>query len=174
MTQLRGLSLGFLVVCVGVGAEGCLLAPLEIPCERDDQCPSGGFCDVSGGACVVDGTTAPDLNILRVRDQRGAIVIDPFVPGGGERTELFAVLENKGDLPAEGVRLSFIELACMGLDFDPTVVPDVVDAGGSVEVAFSVAPVDCVTPSIQDWFLFYSGRSKRGTFNINVERADFE
>lgn len=109
-----------------------------------------------------------------MRDQRGAIVIDPFVPGGGVRTELFAVLENKGDLPAEGVRLSFIDLACMGLEFDPTDVPDAVDGGGSVEVAFSVAPVDCVTPSIQDWFLFYSGRANRGTFNINVERADFE
>lgn len=163
----------FSCVVVVVGVSGCLVGEVsDIPCGKDGQCPTSHFCDVPNAVCVpatdVDG--APDLDVVGVEDGAGALQIDPFVVPG-EETTLTLHIENRGKRAAFDVDLDLTQLVCMNLRFDETDVPETIDAGATVEVPFVVDPDGCSTPSIQDWFLFYSGRAKRGTFNINVERA---
>jgi hypothetical protein len=157
---------------VVVGPAGCLVGELSgIPCDGDRQCPSQHFCDVPNDVCVpvTADDSAPDLAVIGV-ENRGEVQLDPFVPPD-QRTTLELLIENQGLRSADDVALELVPLACMDLQFDPTTVPQRIGAGEQQQVSFSVAPHGCSTPSIEDWFLFYSGRSERGTFNINVERA---
>jgi len=166
----RGICTGLMCLWV-VATSGCLVGELSgIPCGKDDQCPTEHFCDIPVGSCVFDaeGSGAPDVNVPGVIDN-GEFTISPFVPPD-IRTPLKLVLENRGGQSADNLDVELTRLACMSLEFDESDIPDSIEAGARVEIDFSVAPVSCVTPSIQDWFVFYSGRAGRGTFNINITR----
>lgn len=156
-----------------VANAGCLVGELSgIPCGTDSQCPTDHFCDVPNDVCtaVTDVDSAPDLEVVGVENGAGELQIDPFVQPL-EETTLTMHITNLGKRDALAVDLDLTRLVCMHLKFDPLTVPDSIGAGETVEVPFVVTPQGCGTPSIQDWFLFYSGRSERGTFNINIERA---
>ncbi len=161
-----------IVVVVVVSLGGCLVGEVTgIPCGDDSQCPSDHFCDIPNDTCVagVDGQGAADLTVRGVRDRSGDVVSAPRV-ARDVKSVLQLVIENAGG-DADDVSLEMVRLVCMNLEFDPTTVPTHLEAGASVEVEFTVLPDGCGTPSIQDWFLFYSGRAKRGTFNILPDRV---
>lgn len=149
---------------------GCLVGELSgIPCGEDAQCPTEHFCDIPSGTCVFAGGDAPpDVTVPGVIDN-GEFTISPFVPPD-VRTPLKLVLENVGGRSADNLDVELTRLVCMNLELEAGDIPGSIDAGARVEIDFSVAPDGCTTPSIQDWFVFYSGRAGRGTFNINITR----
>lgn len=152
---------------------GCLVGELSgIPCGGDKQCPTNHFCDVPNDVCAAIGEadSAPDLDVTGVENGDGELQLDPFVVPG-EETVLVLHVTNNGLRDAFDVDLDLTQLVCMNLRFDPLDVPDAIEGGATVEIPFTINPSGCGTPSIQDWFLFYSGRAKRGTFNINIDRA---
>lgn len=164
-----GVSLG-----LSLGASGCLVGELGgVPCRKDDQCPTSHFCDIPNDVCVStgNGDAAPDLVVVGVRDAAGEVGISPFVAPDVTST-LGLVIENRSPAgpgrAADDVVVEMTELACMNLDVDVQTVPAAIAPGATAEIEFNVRPDDCGTPAIQDWFLFYSGRAKRGTFNINI------
>jgi hypothetical protein len=152
---------------VGLAA-GCLVGPVDgVPCVVDEHCATDAFCDLPAAMCAPG--TAPDLQVAGIVDD-GAIVIDPFVAPDAT-TALGMRIENRGGAPAVDVALRMATLACLGLVVDEGTVPTTVPPGGVVDVAFRVTPRLCASPVIQDWFLSFSGRGARGTFNVVVERA---
>lgn len=162
----------FLLAPALFASSGCLVGELSgIPCGDDDNCPTNHFCDLEADVCVAltDGDTPPALAVTGVIDGNGDVTVGPFVPPK-ERTELKLVIENSGTRVANALNVELTRLVCMNLEFDTTRVPDHIDGGDSIEVAFAVTPDGCSTPTIQDWFVRYSGRATRGTFNINIER----
>jgi hypothetical protein len=170
MMPLRVLA----VLAVLTVSAGCLVGELsDVPCTRDDECATAHFCDLTVGTCAAETAerSAPNLQVVGVRDVAGAVVRDPFIERQGTQA-LGLVIENKGLLPAFDITLEFSELRCLNLVVDELTLVDTVVPGGSTEVAFTVSPEgNCGTPIITDWFLFFSGRGSRGTFNINIRAA---
>jgi len=166
----------FIVVVVSFivsSASSCLLGELTgIPCGRDDECATAHFCDLTIGSCVqeTDLVTAPNLQVTGVRGPDGAVVRDPIVEATGLQG-LAMVVENIGLLPALDVVAEFTELRCLSLEIDESTVPDTIVPGGGAEVKFFISPERCGTPMIVDWFMFFSGRGSRGTFNLNIRAA---
>jgi hypothetical protein len=149
-------------------AAGCLVGPVDgVPCVVDEHCATDAFCDLPASTCAPG--TAPDLQVVGIVDD-GELVIDPFVAPDAT-TALGMRVENRGGAPAVDVALRMATLACLGLVVDESTVPTTVPPGGVVDVAFRVTPRLCASPVIQDWFLSFSGRGARGTFNVVVERA---
>ncbi|MDP2344195.1 MAG: hypothetical protein Q8O67_24770 [Deltaproteobacteria bacterium] len=155
------------VVVVAVGLlQGCLVGELsDIPCRQDTECPAEHFCDIPNETCIADAAGPADLVVSGVIDRTGAEVPAPRVESDAPST-LQLVILNQGGAPAEDIELEIVRLFCMNLEFDPLDVPPTLEAGAKANVEFTIEPHDCSAVSIQDWFLFYSGRAKRGTFNI--------
>jgi len=153
---------------------GCLVGELQgVPCGRDDECATGHFCDLTVDTCrqETDAVSAPRLQVTGVVDKDGVVVRDPFIDKEGTY-QMALVVENQGLLSAIDVDAEFSELRCLNLAFDPATFPAAMAPDAVAQLAFSAAPDGtCGTPMITDWFLFYSGRGSRGTFNINIERA---
>ncbi len=163
------------ILLVVVGAASCLLGELQgIPCARDGDCPTGYFCELASAEPTCHQQTnelsAPKLLVRNVIDPTGAVVADPFIERQGAQ-RLALIIENEGTMPATNVTAEFSELRCLNLILDDSDVADII-AGGSAEIGFTVTPDGtCGTPMITDWFLFFSGRGTRGTFNINIRAA---
>ena len=157
------------VVVVGL-LQGCLVGELtDIPCRQDGECPTEHFCDIPNEVCTGDVAGPADLVISGVVDRSGAEVPAPRVERDAPST-LQLVIHNQGGGLAENIELDLVRLVCMNLDFDPLDVPLSLEAGAKANVEFTIEPSTCGAVSIQDWFLFYSGRAKRGTFNVLIER----
>ena len=151
---------------------GCLIGEVSgIPCERDGACPSDYFCDLPRSECreITDTFGPPVLTVKRIADPSGTVVTTPFLPP--ELTSTIALLpENIGLAPAENVALTFAELACFEFNIDETTLPAVVAADETGSITVDVTPAaGCEGLTIIDWFLTYSGRETRGTFDINVK-----
>jgi hypothetical protein len=156
------------LVCVVALLPGCLIGELnDIPCRQDSECPADHFCDIPNEVCLLDvgGAGPADLTVRGVVDRSGEVVPAPRVERDAPST-LELVIVNQGGRVAEDITLDLVRLVCMNLDFDPADVPPVLEAGEEARVEFTIEPRGCGAVSIQDWFLFYSGRAKRGTFNI--------
>lgn len=150
----------------------CLVGEVTgIPCGADDDCATAHFCDLTVGTCraEADGVSAPRLQISGIVIDDAAPVVSPFIPKTGT-SSLQLVLENRGGLPATEVRVELSELACMAFVVDESTLPAGVVSGGSARVALTATPDGtCGTPMIVDWFLFFSERGSRGTFNLNLD-----
>jgi hypothetical protein len=170
--RLRSVIVGIVVVVGGVG--GCLVGEVQgVPCSSDDQCATNHFCDLVDQSCREEREDffAPNLQVTGVRDVDGDVVTDPFIDRNGDFA-MKLVVENVGGSTAVDVDAEFSELRCLNLRVEPSTLPSSVVAGGTVEVGFSASPDGtCGTPMITDWFLFFSGRGSRGTFNINILNA---
>ena len=167
MKQRRCLPLVLVLGWVAL-LSSCLVGELSgIPCGDDDDCPGAAFCDIPASTCrfLADGPGPPDLRVSGVRDLSGVSVTSVRVPGSVESTLDLEVV-NEGACGAVDVVLELIPLACMHLAFDLKDVPTTIAPAATVEIPFTIMPEDCNSPAIQDWFLFYSGRATRGTFNI--------
>ncbi len=158
--------------CTWVG--GCLVGEVHgVPCTDDDECGTGHFCDLVDETCreARDDFFAPELQVTGVRDVNGDVVNDHFIDRTGDYA-MTLIVENVGGSSAIDIEAEFSELKCLNLKLDPATLPSSVVAGGVVEIGFSASPDNtCGTPMITDWFLFYSGRGSRGTFNINIRNA---
>jgi hypothetical protein len=160
-----------LVVALLLSSSGCLFDEVRgIPCGSDHDCPTTYFCDLPHDECrlTTDELSAPDLTVPMVRDPAGAVVLLPKVPA--EQTSRLGVqVQNRGAGPAEGVLLSFAPLQCVAFTF-PDEPPTVVGGGQTVEFPVDVAAEGgpCSSVKIIDWFLDYSGRSSRGTFDLDI------
>lgn len=155
-----------------VATSGCLIGEVtDIPCQGDGACPSDYFCDVPRSECreITDTFGAPLLTVKLIADPSGTPVTTPFVPP--ELTSTIALLpENIGLAPAENVALTFAELACIGFNIDEATLPELVAAGKTGSITVDVTPgAGCEGLTIVDWFLTYSGRETRGTFDMNVK-----
>lgn len=152
----------------------CLVLPLhDLPCRDDDECPTDGACDVDRGVCREDGAR-PLVKVRTLVLDDGTAVRDPFVPKDVE-SSLQIVLENEGDAVAENVRLELAELVCLhqSIGEGGRAAPAIqgLGVGDSVTVPWQITPINCSSPVIVDWFVFFSGRAERGTFNINIQRT---
>jgi hypothetical protein len=165
-----GIAATFL--CAALAGAACLFDPIDgIPCGSDDDCPSAYFCDIPDGTCRAEsgGLAPPALTVAGVQDDDDVSTV-PFIAHEG-RTELALKLENTGGSTAEDIGLDFGIVACVGLAWRDADVPAAVPPGATrdVPIAFEPEP-GCDTPVIQDWFLTFSGRATRGTFNVNIRR----
>lgn len=168
MTTTRALLMSGLVAALG---GGCLLGDVEgIPCAADGDCPTTYFCDLPHSECAAeaDGRGIPVLEIPKVRDPAGDQVFVPKVPLVGP-SHLGLIVKNTGEGPAEGIGLSFATLACVHFAVDEATMPAAVAPGATTEIGLDVTPGDqCGGVKIVDWFLTFSGRSARGTFDLDI------
>ena len=172
-TSVIDCRLSLAALAVVVGCAGCLMGEVAgIPCDADDACPSDYFCNLPRSECreLTDAIGPPLLKVLLIADPSGSPVVSPAIPS--EVTSSIALLpENVGGVSAERVSLSFAELNCITFDIDESTLPAViaVEASGSIRVALTPG-AGCEGLAIIDWFLVYSGRETRGTFDLNVRR----
>ena len=165
--------MGVIGVVVVLAASGCLVGEVQgIRCGADAECPTTYFCDLPRSECraVTDAEGIPSLDIPKVRDPTGALVLLPHVPAGAT-SPLGLQIVNHGAGPAEGVSLSFAKLECTAFTIHSDSLPDILDAGQSAIVAVDVTTGagDCAAVKIIDWFLDYSGRESRGTFDLDIK-----
>lgn len=163
-------GLALLAACA-VALPGCLVGEVRgIRCQEDNACPDRYFCDVPRTECR-EGTDvfgAPALIVTKLLDPAGDEVRIPVLPPAA--TSSIALLpENVGLAPAEDVTVAFAELACFAFDLDEATEPERIEPGarGSIEVAVTPAP-GCDGLTIVDWFMRFSGRETRGTFDVKV------
>lgn len=157
-----------------LATSACLVGEVTgVPCTDDDECATAHFCDLTEGTCraELDGVSAPRLQVagVLVDGDDGPAGLSPLIGKTGT-TALTLVLENTGGQPAIDVGVEFSELACVALVVDESTLPAGVVPGGLARVAMTATPDGaCGSPMIVDWFLFFSGRADRGTFNLNLE-----
>jgi hypothetical protein len=163
-------ALGALVVCA-VASGGCLFGDVDgIPCGADSECPTDYFCDLPHATCAADGddSSVPDLKIGKVRDPSGKLVILPKVPEG-TTAEIGLQLVNQGKTAAGDIGLTFAPLECTEWRVPVENLPDEVKGGATVEMKVElVTGPGCGGVKIVDWFLAFSGRTRRGTFDLNI------
>jgi hypothetical protein len=164
-----------LVTAVALGfavGPGCLVGDVDgVPCNDDQQCATGAFCDLDSNVCRddVDDRGGPNVQVTAI-ELAGEAVAAPFI-APDTTTTLTMVVKNVGGFVADDVTLRMGELVCMALDVDEAMVPSRLAPDEEARVDFTVTPHLCSMLSIQDWFFSFSQRGSRGTFNIIVERA---
>jgi hypothetical protein len=160
------------VVLLAVSSSSaCLFDEVQgIPCSEDDECPTSYFCDIPTSTCHgksdVDGV--PLLEIPKIKDSSGLVLL-PKVPAAAT-TPLELQLVNTGDGPADNIALSFATLACVSFQIHDATVPSTLAKGASALVAVDATTQggSCASLKIVDWFLSYSGRQNRGTFDLDI------
>src|SRR5439155_15616376 len=81
------------------------------------------------------------------------------------------VIKNDGKGTASSIAVSFAALQCASLEVHDDTVPDTLVKGKSANVTVDVTAETgpCVSVKIIDWFLSYSGRESRGTFDLDIQ-----
>jgi hypothetical protein len=172
MSSIVKLAFVAVVVVLAASSSACLFDEVTgIPCGADDECPTTYFCDLPSSTCHaktdVDGV--PNLAIPKVKDGTGQLVLLPKVPASAT-TPLGLQIVNVGDGPADDIGISFAALACASFEIHDDTVPATLAKGASALVTIDATTQggNCASVKIVDWFLSFSGREGRGTFDLDI------
>lgn len=170
MTRAFALAVAVTLVVVDVlAASGCLLGDVDgIPCGSDDECATDSFCDLAEGVCLAGDplTGPPNLEIVGASIGEGEPRTFLEIPVD-EPVRLLLHAKNKGEARARQIELALSELSCAPILIETSTIATEVDPGDTDTIAIDVeVDPDCANPVPVDWFLRFSGRERRGVFEL--------